>query len=157
LHRREDGAMRHGWRAGGVLVQFLPEAPERMQKRDLPGGDAPEGMAAPEPVAEDDAWVQAQSLVGTVADDELTDPAVPVDRLLYRLFHEQGVRVFAASAVRDECSCSRERIENMLSRFSAEEIAESIEDGRIGVTCEFCGKKYDFDPAEFLSATGTAD
>ena len=84
-----------------------------MRQPDLPGGDAPEGAEVDE-LDEDDAWVEAQSLVGTVEDHELTDPAVPVERLLYRLFHERGVRVFDAVAVRDKCSCSRERIDGML-------------------------------------------
>jgi molecular chaperone Hsp33 len=151
IHTRESGGMRHGWRAGGLLVQFLPDAPERMRQADLPGGDAPEGTFHAE-FSEDDAWREAQSLVGTIEDDELTDPAVPVERLLYRLFHERSVRVFSAVAVRDECSCSRDRIRKMLGRFSAEEITESTENGRISVTCEFCAKRYEFDPGEFASA-----
>jgi len=148
MHERRGGALRHAWRAGGLLVQFLPEATQRMRQADLPGGDVPEGVAVAN-FAEDDAWVEAQSLVGTVEDHELTDPAVPVDTLLYRLFHERGVRVFAASPVRDQCTCSTDRVRSMLASFSVKEIADSVEDGRITVTCEFCNTRYDFDPAEF--------
>jgi molecular chaperone Hsp33 len=151
MHERRGGALHHAWRAGGLVVQFLPDAPERMRQRDLPGGDAPAGAEA-DVFEEDDAWREAQALVGTVEDHELTDPAVPVERLLYRLFHERGVRVFSSAAIRDQCSCSRERITRMLGRFTAEEIAESTENGRILVTCEFCGTKYEFDPAEFSGA-----
>jgi len=154
IHTREDGALRHGWRAGGLLVQFLPDAPERMRQADLPGGDVPDG-SPPAEFTEDDAWLEAQSLVGTIADDELTDPAVPVDRLLYRLFHERGVRVFSAAAVKDSCSCSDDRIRRMLSRFTAEEIAESTEEGRISVTCQFCGTRYEYDPTEFSGGSPT--
>jgi molecular chaperone Hsp33 len=151
MHVRDNGALRRSWRAGGLIAQFLPEAPERVRRADLPGGDAPEGATAqPEP-AEDDAWIEARSLVATVEDHELLDPEVPVDRLLYRLFHERGVRVFDARPVADHCSCSRERIDAMLRQFSAEEIAESIEDGGIAVTCEFCGTRYDFDPRSFAN------
>jgi molecular chaperone Hsp33 len=150
MHQREKGGLTHAWRAGGVLVQFLPSAPERVRQRDLPGGDVPEG-AVVESEAEDDAWTETQALAGTIGDDELTDPAVPVERLLYRLFHERGVRVFTAQPIHDNCSCSRGRIKAMLEGFSAEEIAESTENGRISVTCEFCGQKYEFDPAEFAS------
>ena len=107
--QRENGAMQRSWRAGGLIVQFLPDAPDRMRQPDLPGGDAPEG-AEVDDEEEDDAWVEAQSLVGTVEDHELTDPAVPVERLLFRLFHERGVRVFTPVAITDDCSCSRERI-----------------------------------------------
>ena len=149
FHSRENGALRHGWRAGGLLVQFLPDSPERVRRADLPGGDVPADAIIADVVAEDDSWVEAQSLVGTVEDHELTDPAVPVERLLYRLFHERGVRVFSAGPIRDKCSCSPDRIRRMLGGFSAEEIAESTEDGRISVTCEFCGTRYEFDPAEF--------
>src|SRR5947207_2872935 len=109
--------------------------PARVGQKGLPGGDVPEGTEEPT-FEEDDAWRETQALVGTVEDHELIDPAVPVERLLYRLFHERGVRVFHSAAVRDKCSCSRERIERMLGRFTAEEIAESTEAGRIEVTCE---------------------
>ncbi|HET7716713.1 MAG TPA: Hsp33 family molecular chaperone [Bauldia sp.] len=148
IHQRENGLMQRAWRAGGLIVQFLPDAPERMRRPDLPGGDVPEGSEV-DASDEDDAWIEAQSLVGTIEDHELTDPAVPVERLLYRLFHQRGVRVFTPLAIADNCSCSRERIAGMLSRFSPEEIADSIEDGKIAVTCEFCGTRYEFDPAEF--------
>ncbi|MEJ0011959.1 MAG: Hsp33 family molecular chaperone [Bauldia sp.] len=148
LQSREGGVMRHSWRAGGLIVQFLPDAPERMRQRDLPGGDAPEGRGV-DSSDEDDAWVEARSLAETIQDDELTDPAVPVESLLYRLFNERGVRVFTPMQVRDECSCSREKISGVLATFSADEISESTEDGAISVTCEFCGTKYGFDPAEF--------
>jgi molecular chaperone Hsp33 len=148
--REAAGGMRHSWRAGGLIVQFLPDSPERMRQADLPGGDAPEGAETEiDEDDEDDSWVEARSLAETIQDDELTDPAVPVETLLYRLFNERGVRVFNAMPVRDECSCSREKISGMLATFSATEIAESTEDGVISVTCEFCGTSYEFDPAEF--------
>lgn len=151
MHVREGDRMHHRWRAGGLLVQFLPDAPERMRQADLPGGDRPADVPMAE-FAEDDAWTEAQSLVGTVQDDELTDPMVPVETLLFRLFHERGVRVYRAAEIRDECSCSRERVADLLATFSAEEIAESTEDGVISVTCEFCSTRYSFDPADFTPA-----
>jgi molecular chaperone Hsp33 len=151
MHVREGSAIRRSWRAGGLIVQFLPDAPERLRNRDLPGGDAPEGVVPEdyEDDDEDDSWVEAQALAGTAQDDELTDPALPVENLLFRLFNERGVRVFRSTEVRDRCSCSRERIAGVLASFTAEEITESTEAGRISVTCEFCGAKYGFDPAEF--------
>jgi molecular chaperone Hsp33 len=149
FHTREDGAMHRSWRAGGLLVQFLPKAPERVRRTDLPGGDVPEG-AEVEAREEDDAWVEAQSLVGTIEDHELTDPAVSSERLLYRLFHEPGVRVFRATSIADRCSCSRDKVSGILRTFSADEIAESTRDGKIVVTCEFCGKIYNFAPDQFI-------
>src|SRR5579859_4535642 len=64
---------KHRWRAGGLLMQFLPKAPERARQADLHPGDAPEGTV-PHTVAEDDAWVEGQSLISTVEDLELIDP-----------------------------------------------------------------------------------
>jgi molecular chaperone Hsp33 len=60
--------------------------------------------------------------------------------------------VFESAAVADRCSCSQERIEGMLRGFTAEEIQDSVEDGRIRVECQFCSKAYDFEPADFLPA-----
>ncbi len=137
------------WRAGGLLVQFLPEAPERLRLPDLPGGDG-DGPAAADPT--DNAWQEAQALIGTIEQTELIDPMVGAERLLYRLFHEQGVRVFEGVHIADRCSCSRERIRGVLDGFTAEEIEESVENGRIRVDCEFCSKSYEFDPAEFIAA-----
>jgi molecular chaperone Hsp33 len=143
------GAEREHWRAGGILAQFLPQAPERLRLPDLPGGDGDQGGQA-DPT--DNAWRELLALLATVEPTELIDPTVGAERLLYRLFHEHGVRVFDGVKVADECSCSRERVRGVLGRFSAEEIDESIENGRISVTCEFCSKTYEFDPAEFRSA-----
>src|SRR5262249_57826673 len=89
--RRGEAGRRRHWRAGGILGQFLPRAPERMRGPDLDPGDAPPGTA-PHALAEDDAWVEGRSLLDTVEDLELIDPAVSSERLLYRLFHERGVR-----------------------------------------------------------------
>ncbi len=98
--RDAEGAARRSWRAGGIIGQFLPEAGERVRHHDLPAGDVPEGRRyAPEP-EDDDAWVEAQALIDTVEDHELTDPSIVAERLLYRLFHERGVRVFEPSRLR---------------------------------------------------------
>src|SRR6266404_3536038 len=96
--RGGDGG-KHRWRAGGMLLQFLPKAPERARQADLHPGDAPDG-AVTHTVAEDDAWVEGQSLIGTVEDVELIDPDLSGERLLYRLFHERGVRVFTPLPLR---------------------------------------------------------
>ena len=143
--RGADGTESH-WRSGGVLVQFLPEAAERLRMPDLPGGDGDDGEPT---VATDDAWVEVMALMGTVEADELFDPTIESERLLYRLFHERGVEVYEGTAVIDDCSCSRDKIRTILDGFTAQEIAESTEDGAIKVSCEFCSKQYDFDPAEF--------
>jgi molecular chaperone Hsp33 len=137
------------WRAGGLMVQFLPAAPERRHPLDLSPGDVPEGTIVPD-MAEDDAWVEAKALVGTVEDHELVDPTLSSERLLYRLFHESGVKVFETQSVRAACRCSRDRIAAMLRSFTPQERKDMIgDDGKIGVTCEFCSTFRAFDPAEF--------
>jgi len=149
---REPGAgARHAWRAGGMLVQFLPESEERRRTADLHPGDAPEGTE-PHHVEPDDAWAEAEALAGTIEDVELTDPEVSAERLLYRLFHERGVRVFERQPVVERCRCSRERVAGMLAQFTAEQVHDMTVDGRITVTCEFCSTRYDFDPATLRSA-----
>lgn len=141
-----DGAV---WRAGGLLIQFMPESPERQRSADLPPGDAP-ADASPAMFVEDDAWAEAKALTGTVEDHELVDPTLSSERLLYRLFHERGVKVFDPQPVRDACRCSRDRVAAMLRSFPVQDRADMVgDDGKIGVTCEFCSVKREFDPAEF--------
>src|ERR1700721_2364375 len=136
---------KHRWRAGGMLLQFLPKAPERAWQRDLDPGDAPEG-AVPHIVAEDDAWVEGQSLISTVEDIELIDPDLSGERLLYRLFHERGVRVFPPLPLRAQCSCSRDAVAAMLASFAPNDRADMVKDGKVVVTCEFCSWVYKSTP-----------
>jgi len=146
--RGGDGTgAKHRWRAGGLLLQFLPKAPERARQADLDPGDAPEGSTAHE-VPVDDAWVEAQSLIGTVEDVELIDPELSGERLLFRLFHERGVRVFPNLPVQAKCSCSREAVSGMLASFAAADRADMVKDGKVVVTCEFCSSVYEFTPQE---------
>src|SRR3954454_9296559 len=146
--RGGDGSgPKHRWRAGGMLLQFLPKAPERARQADLHPGDAPDG-AVTHSVAEDDAWVEGQSLIGTVEDVELIDPDLSGERLLYRLFHERGVRVFSPLHVTAQCSCSREAVSAMLKSFAPNERAGMVKDGNVEVTCEFCSSVYEFTPQE---------
>ncbi len=80
---------------------------------------------------------------------ERVDPTL-CERLLYRLFHERGVKVFEPQGVRDSCRCSSEGITNMLKGFSPQERRDMIGDnGKIGVTCEFCSTFREFDPTDF--------
>jgi molecular chaperone Hsp33 len=135
------------WRAGGLLLQYLPAAGARL--RDLDPGDAPDGGAAEEE-EEDDAWAEGRALAGTLEDHELVDPSLSGERLLFRLFHERGVKVFAERPLEEFCRCSSERIERLLRSFTPQERADMVgEDGRIGVTCEFCATFRSFDPADF--------
>src|ERR1700723_4396547 len=145
--RGGEGGARRRWRGGGMLLQFLPKAPERARQADLDPGDAPEGTET-HTVAEDDAWVEGQSLISTVEDVELIDPDLSGERLLYRLFHERGVRVFPPLPLRAQCSCSRDAVSGMLNSFTPNDRAEMVKDGKVVVTCEFCSSVYEFTPAE---------
>ncbi|MEM1366181.1 MAG: Hsp33 family molecular chaperone [Pseudomonadota bacterium] len=133
------------WRAGGLMAQFLPESEERMRLRDLHGGDG-----APDPAEddEDDAWTEAQALIGTVEDDELLDPDITAERLLVRLFNQYDTRVFEPVRVLDRCSCTRERLANVIERMDLAEQREIAVDGKITAQCEFCTKSYTFEVAE---------
>ena len=139
------------WRAGGLIAQFLPQSEERRRRADLDPGDAPKGYVA-DAEPEDDAWTEAKALAATTEDHELLDPTLSSERLLYRLFHERGVRVFPATPLADVCRCSADRIDAMLQAFSPQERQAMIgDDGMIGVTCEFCSIKRIFDPRDYAA------
>jgi molecular chaperone Hsp33 len=121
------------WRAGGLLVQKLTRE----------GGHAPQGGF------EEEDWMRARLLAETVEDHELLDPLLPPDRLLYHLFHEEQVRAYPAIGLETYCSCSRERVEELLRRFTSEDLKDMVVDGEVWVTCEFCNSRYRFDPASF--------
>jgi len=90
----------------------------------------------------------------TTGADELTDPGLTADRLLFRLFHEQGVRLAAPQDLDERCTCNVERLAAILSRFSAEELSDMREpDGGIKARCEFCGRSYDL-PDPFAGKHG---
>lgn len=140
----DDGTgFQRRWRAGGLIAQFLPDAPERMRMADLPGGDAPSGSDPGDVPVEDDAWTETQALVETIADDELTDPQIGAERLLYRLFHEHGAHVHTPVTIEDKCSCSRERILEVIRNLPADELEQAVKDGSIVTTCEFCSTVYE--------------
>ncbi len=142
------------WRAGGVLVQHLPPHGQAVMP-DLPGdGNFDNPETADPDFKESDKWTETRALFATVADDELADPDVSGERLLFRLFHETGVRVFDPMPLEERCTCSAERIEAMLrDNFSAEERQEMVVDGEIEVICEFCSADYHFHPHEFDETT----
>jgi molecular chaperone Hsp33 len=146
---RKGGRYPH-WRAGGVLVQYLPPHGEKAMP-DLPGdGDFANPDTADRDFKETDEWTETRALLATVADDELIDPSVSAERLLFRLFHETGVRVFEPAPLEERCTCSVERIEAMLrDNFSAEERADMVVNGEIEVVCEFCSADYHFHLHEF--------
>lgn len=123
------------WRAGGVMAQFVPGE----------GGLRERGEKAIITEEERDQWERAAAFVQSTQDDELLDPDISADRLLYRLFHEDGVRVFDPKPVTASCGCTGEKIAAVLERYSEDALSEMGEDGVISVTCEFCRTHYRFD------------
>ena len=119
------------WRAGGMLIQNIAE-------------DDARGSTA-------EAWNRTQAFFETIGEDELIDPTISAETLLFRLFHEDGVRVFTPKPLAAFCRCSQERIETVLASFGPDERAEMVEDdGKIRVTCEYCSKVYAVDPADLV-------
>lgn len=113
------------WRAGGLFLQRV-------------AGDGARGDTQ-------DDWQRAQLLLGTLTDAELTDPALPAERLLFQLLHEEGARLAHPMPLHDHCPCDRERLAAVLSRLTAQEIAELSEaDGCIHARCQFCARDYVF-------------
>jgi molecular chaperone Hsp33 len=144
------GDRRSTWRAGGALVQYIPPQGGHVMP-DLPGdGDFDNPLTADPDFVENDRWAETKSLLSTLGDDELADPDLSSERLLFRLYHERGVRVFEPLQLEERCTCSAERIEAMLrDNFTAEERADMVVDGEIEVVCEFCSSDYHFKPNEF--------
>ncbi|HET6375096.1 MAG TPA: Hsp33 family molecular chaperone [Methylocella sp.] len=135
------------WRAGGLMIQYLPRSAGPVT--GLSPGSAPFDPDAMT-LSEQAAWAEAASLVATVEDHELADPALSSERLLYRLFHRHGVKVFPPQPVWEACRCSDERITALLRGFSPQERQDMTgDDGKIGVTCEFCSAYRAFDPKDF--------
>lgn len=132
VDRVEDDAGRR-WRAGGIMVQRLP-------------GQKPPGRDI---IASDEDWHRTMVLLSTATAAELVDPHLPLEHLLLRLFHEEGVRVFNPLPLSFGCRCSRERVEMVLRAFPEEDIEEmKLESGDLVVTCQFCNRAYRFDEAE---------
>jgi molecular chaperone Hsp33 len=132
------------YRAGGILVQFLPRLTTSLPIRDLHPGDGPDERGLQEDIP--DSWREAELLTATVEDHELVDPGITSEKLLYRLFHDKEPRVFDPLSLYEQCRCSHDRVIAMLRNFKAEERAHMIaDDGTVEVTCEFCSRHYRFE------------
>lgn len=123
-----------GWRAGAIMIQRLPSGGPRPDITGDIGSDDDE-----------ENWREAVTLMASVTENELTSPRLAPDRLLYRLFHGPGVRMFQPRGLVDGCRCSRDRVAGTLIAFPKPELLEMMEAGVISVKCEFCGEDYEFD------------
>jgi molecular chaperone Hsp33 len=120
--------------AGGLLLQHLPEG-EEGRDRIHTRLDHPE-------------WEHVEALGTTIQDDELTDAALPLENLVWRLFNEDEVRVLPSIALAQGCRCDPDHIRSVIERFPADEQAEMAdEQGLIHVDCEFCARRYSLEAA----------
>jgi molecular chaperone Hsp33 len=136
-----------GWRAGALMLQREPSH----GGRDRPIGqdawpDTPDiGLEDQE---EEENWRRGVILMSSVSGAELVDPALESDGLLYRLFHEESVRVHAPRPLAFGCRCSRRRVETTLRALPRQEIEALNIDGKVVVTCQFCNKSESFGEIE---------
>lgn len=134
---REDGTAR--WVASGLMLERMPELAHEAAPGD--GDEIPE--------AQD--WDYHRLLVGTLTDEELSDPHLAPSALLYRLFNEGGVWVYDTMPVVDRCRCSREKIAAVLARIPAEEVRSLADEaGQIATNCQFCNREERFEVGELV-------
>jgi molecular chaperone Hsp33 len=130
-----------GWVAGGIMFQHLPEGEEGRERLHT-RLDHPE-------------WPHVATLAGSVKAEELTDRTLPLDDLIWRLFHEEEeVRTLPAVELSKGCRCSADYIASVIARFPAAEQVEMVgEDGMIRVDCEFCSTSFPIAPPRVESST----
>jgi len=148
---RPDGA---GWQASALMIQRVPMA----------GGVGGVGGRGGAPKADDsghvdeerreDDWRRLAMLLGTVRNAEALAPDADPLRLLHRLFHADGVRVFEAQALRDRCRCSDDRAESALRMLDADDLADMTIDGIVTVACQFCSRVRRYDEAALAAVRG---
>jgi molecular chaperone Hsp33 len=129
-----------GWRAAALVMERIAGE----------GGVAP-GLDA---AAQEDAWITAQALAGTLGAPELLDDDLPPERLLHRLFHAEGLVLDRARALSYGCRCSRARLAGVLSGFPDDDLDHMAEEGTITMTCEFCNVAFRFDRTDIRGAAG---
>ena len=117
------GQIEGHWHGSALLVQEMPEASE---------------LSRPSGNREEDDWRRVQLLLATLGREELLDPRLDDETLLFRLFHEEGLRTFETRPLSRGCRCSRERIEGILRSLPREEVLEMQVEGEVVMTCEFC-------------------
>jgi molecular chaperone Hsp33 len=144
IARHHTGAAGDGdwhWRGGGIMVQYVSPVGGRP-----PEDDDERGNVAWLVGEHEEDWQRVSMLAETVEDHELLDPTLAPERLLYRLFHEEGVRAGTPVPLESFCRCSRERVETFLATFKGDDIHEMKDaDGKVAITCEFCNSVYKFE------------
>jgi molecular chaperone Hsp33 len=122
------------WFAGGLLLQHLPEGEEGRERLHT-RLDHPD-------------WPHVAVLGGSVKPEELTDPGLPLDDLLWRLFHEEDeLRTLPAIGLSRGCRCDPDYVRSVIARFPADDRAAMVgDDGVIRVDCAFCSSSFTIEP-----------
>ena len=132
-----------GWMASALMVQRVASDGGRAPVVDKAVVDKVAGGRS----VQDDAWDTAEMLLRSVTRDELVDPELAAEDLVFRLFNALRPHVAPAQPVKDQCRCSPEKVEAVLEQMSREELADLVADsGMIEVTCEFCKTMRAIDP-----------
>ena len=144
------------WRAGGVMIQHMPKASPFAKD----GASGEGGLLAASDIVDGDEgenWNRVNFLLDTVEELELIGPRLAPTDLLYRLFHEETLRVFDAQPVRFGCTCSPAKVRQSLSIYSAKDIGHmTTDEGIVTADCQFCGAHYKFDPSTLGFEAGEA-
>ena len=116
--------------AGGILVQHLPEGEEGRERLHV-RLDHPE-------------WEHVSALSGTTGADELCDPALPLEEIVWRLFHEEDqVLIESGAALTKGCRCDMAHIRDVIAKFPPDDRADMADEaGEIVVDCEFCSRRF---------------
>ncbi len=121
------------WIGAGIIIQALPEDLKK------PANDTDSNHY-------EDSWQRAMVLLESCRDDELLSNEISAENLLFRLFHEDGVRVYPAQRIQKQCRCDEARVKNVVSSLSEDDRNHLIKDGMIEAKCEFCSTIYRIDP-----------
>ncbi len=130
------------WRGGAIMLQRLPEGDPAILAR---------GVEIERGVVSEDDWRRVVTLLASARDSELMDPNLSGDELLFRLFHEDGVRIFEPTKLQPGCRCSKKRAERILAQLPKKELPDLAVDNELIVTCEFCDASYSFSIEQFDS------
>lgn len=126
-------------RSAGLLIQKLPETKETQYSSNI--------LNVSDAGSDIDGWNRIQQLSSTIKDEELL--TLDAEEIIHRLYHEEDIRMFDAETISFRCSCSHERVANMLLSLGEEEVKSMIEElTNIEVACEFCNHNYVFDSVD---------
>ena len=124
------------WTAAAIMIQHLAQSSE------AEGSDEKLQL---------DQWNTAEILLDSLKDEELLDKELSLQDILFRLYHESGIRVFTSTEINSGCRCSDAKLRSVLAGFSAAELRDIAEDGIITMTCEFCKTDHKFELKKLIN------